>query len=88
MSKRKPVIAAIVVGVSIAVVAGIIINATIPRNTHASDIIHPPQSVTVTIPTNKNWGNENPSFEPKVVRVVLGVNNTIVWGNKGNLLIE
>lgn len=83
-SKRKPVITAIVIGVLIAVAAGIVINATMPRNTYASDIIHPPQSVTVTIPANKDLGNENPSFEPKVVRVVLGVNNTIVWVNKGN----
>lgn len=81
-SKRKPVIAAIVVGVSIAVAAGIIINATMPRNTYASDVIHPPQSVTVTIPPNAWDPNGNASFEPKVVKVALGVNNTVVWVNK------
>ncbi len=80
--RTKPVIVAIAAGITLAVVVGIIINSTMPRNTYASDIIHPPQSVTVTIPENSSDPNGSASPDPKEVRVVLGVNNTVVWINK------
>jgi len=57
-----------------------------PRNTYAVDIIHPPQSVTLTIPANASSPNADVSFEPKEITVVLGVNNTVVWVNKSNTL--
>jgi plastocyanin len=82
-SKTKPIIAAAAAGVAIAVAIGLIINSTMPRNTYASDVLHPPQSVTVTIPPNSYDVNSNPRPDPQVVRVVLGVNNTVIWVNTG-----
>jgi len=83
-SKRLPIVAAILTGVVLAVTVGITINSTVPRNTFASDILNPPQSVTVTIPTNASISDADPSFSPKEVTVVLGVNNTVVWINESN----
>jgi plastocyanin len=80
--RTKPIIAALVAGVSVAVIAGIIINTTLPRNTFGLDVIHPPQSVTVTIPSGASIPDGNVTFMPKDVTVVLGVNNTVVWINE------
>jgi len=83
-SKKIPIIAAIVTGVALAVAAGITINSAVPRNTFALDILHPPQSVTVIIPANASIADTNPTFDPKEITVVLGVNNTVVWINQNN----
>lgn len=83
-SKKVPIIAAIVTGVSLAIVAGLTINSTVPRNTFAPDILHPPQSVTVVIPANASLSDANPAFSPKEIAVVLGVNNTVVWINQSS----
>lgn len=82
--RTNAVVAAIAAGISLAVVVGIIINSTMPRNTYAANIIHPPQSVTVTIPENSSDPYGSASPDPKEVRVILGVNNTVVWINKSN----
>ncbi|AFU59650.1 blue (type 1) copper domain-containing protein [Candidatus Nitrososphaera gargensis Ga9.2] len=81
-SRRRAIIAALVAGVSVAVFTGIIINTTLPRNTFALDVIHPPQSVTVTIPAGASLADNNVNFTPKDITVVLGVNNTVVWVNE------
>lgn len=84
MSKRaKAIIAAVVAGVAMALVTGLIINSTAPRNTFASDILHPPQSITVMIPPNSHDESSDPRPDPEEVRVVLGVNNTVIWVNTG-----
>lgn len=81
-SKRKiAIIAAVIAGISMAVIVGVIINSTVPRNSFASDVIHPAQSVTVVIPQNAWDSNGNATFSPKEITVVLGVNNTVVWEN-------
>lgn len=85
-SKKVPIIAALVTGVVLAVAAGLIINTTVPRNTFATDILRPPQSVSVTIPANASILDANPTFSPKEITVVLGVNNTVVWINNSNSL--
>jgi plastocyanin len=82
--RRKAIIAALVAGVSVAVFTGIIINTTLPRNTFALDVIHPPQSVTVTIPAGASLPDGNVTFIPEDVTVVLGVNNTVVWINENS----
>ncbi|MGH9876522.1 MAG: cupredoxin domain-containing protein [Nitrososphaerales archaeon] len=81
-SKRTPIIVALVAGVSVAVLVGIVINTTIPRNTFALDVVHPPKSVTVTIPAGASLPDGNATFNPKEATVVLGVNNTVVWVNE------
>lgn len=83
-SKKVPIIAAIATGIALAVATGIIINTTFPRNTFASDILHPPQSVTVVIPADASISDANPTFSPKEITVVLGLNNTVVWINHSN----
>ncbi|AFU58064.1 cupredoxin domain-containing protein [Candidatus Nitrososphaera gargensis Ga9.2] len=83
-SKKVPIIAAIVTGIVLAVATGLIINTTLPRNTFGSDILHPPQSVTIIIPANASIPDANPTFSPKEITVVLGVNNTVVWINQSN----
>lgn len=80
--RRKAMIAALVAGVSAAILAGVVINTTLPRNTFALDVIHPPQSVAVTIPAGASLPDGDANFKPKDVRVVLGVNNTVVWINE------
>lgn len=55
-----------------------------PRNTYAVDIIRPPQSVTITTPENSWDPDGSASPDPKEVRVVLGVNNTVIWINKSS----
>jgi len=80
--RTKPIIAALVAGVSVAVLAGIGINSTLPRNTFELDVIHPPQSVTVTIPAGASLPDGNITFTPKEITVFLGVNNTVVWVNE------
>lgn len=82
--RRKAIIAALVAGVSVAIAAGILINSTLPRNTFALDVIHPPQSVTVTIPAGASLSDNNVNFTPRDVTVVLGVNNTVVWINENS----
>lgn len=82
MSKRKvAIISAIAVGTLTAVLAGIIINSTVPRTSFTDDILHPVRSVTVTIPQNAPDSSANVSFSPREIAVVLGVNNTVVWLN-------
>lgn len=82
--RTRPIIAAVVAGVAIAVVIGLVINASMPRNTYASDILHPPQSVNVKIPANTWDVDANTAPDPKEIRVVLGVNNTVIWVNTGD----
>ena len=82
--RTKSIIAALVAGVSVAIVAGIVINSTLPRNTFALDVIHPPQSVTVTIPAGASLADNKVNFTPKDVTVALGVNNTVVWVNENS----
>lgn len=82
-SKKVPVVVAMITGVMLAIAVGIAINAILPRNTFASDILHPPQSVTVMIPANASLSDADPTFSPKEVTVTLGVNNTVVWVNQG-----
>jgi plastocyanin len=83
-SRNMAIIAAIAAGVSIAVAAGLIINATLPRNTFSVNVINPPLSADIIIPAGASDPNGNATFTPREATVVLGLNNTVVWLNQNN----
>lgn len=83
-SRNTAIVVAIVTGVSIAIAAGVIINATFPRNTFSIDVINPPLSADIIIPAGASDPYGNATFTPKEVTVVLGLNNTVVWVNQNN----
>lgn len=45
----------------------------------------PPQVVTVVIPENASLANSDRTFEPKLIKVVIGANNTVRWINNDNV---
>ncbi|MGI0015784.1 MAG: cupredoxin domain-containing protein, partial [Nitrososphaera sp.] len=79
--KKGAIIAAVVIGVSAAMLIGLTINSTVARNVFPSDVVHPEKSVIVTIPNNAYDPDGNATFSPKEITLVLGVNNTAIWEN-------
>jgi|GEM_PF-538626 len=83
-SKRLPLVIGLAAGILAAIVAGAVIDSTFPRTSFGLDIIHPPQAVTVIIPSGVDQVNNELGFTPQNIRVFLGINNTVVWVNENN----
>jgi plastocyanin len=79
--RRVAVFSAIAAGSVAAILAGLVINSVVPRASFTEDVLHPPRSVTVSIPQNAWDSSGNASFSPREIAVVLGTNNTVVWLN-------
>ena len=84
ISKRLPLVIGVGAGILAAIFTGIIINTTFPRTSFGLDIIHPPQAVTVIIPAGAEQLDNELNFMPTEIRVILGVNNTVVWVNENS----
>jgi len=74
---RKPLIIGLVLVAVMAMVFGLLYGGQLPINSTSPNIVE----VVVTIPSG---AGDNPKlgFEPAVMIIVIGINNTVVWKNE------
>jgi plastocyanin len=81
MNNRVALVAIIVVGIGAVIGLVIIFPMFLALSIGPTSRSHAPSFVVVTIPENAQEKN----FDPSVVRVVIGINNTVRWVNQDSV---